>query len=83
MGPDSGDGDGEGATYPCDGLGLADAASCPTAAFRPHHCGSAIVATRSHPSASTFPLTSDTFDVKEQTKVMKELRGRFGAHKLP
>jgi hypothetical protein len=57
-GPDSGDGDGEGAMYPCDGLGLADAASCPTAAFRPHHCGSATVAVRTQPVAST-ELVSD------------------------
>ena len=68
IGPDMGDGVGDGGTYPGVGLGLADAASCPTAVLRPHHCGSATVAVRSHPLASralvitevTWPHTNVT-----------------------
>jgi hypothetical protein len=50
-----GDGDHE---APKLGLGLADAASRPMAVLRPHHCGSATVAVRTQPVAST-ELVSD------------------------
>jgi hypothetical protein len=41
-------------------LGLALAPAAPTAVFRPHHCGSATVTSRSQPSAdSELPCTAD------------------------
>ena len=52
----SGEGDHEAPTL---GLGLADAASWPTAVLRPHHCGSATVAVRSQPEAPTLVLVND------------------------
>ena len=54
-----GDGVGDGGMYPGVGLGLADAASCPTAVLKPHHCGSATVAVRSQPVAPKELLVSD------------------------
>ena len=44
--------DAQAGVAPALGLGLAEAASAPTAAFRPHHCGSATVTKRSQPEAS-------------------------------
>ena len=52
-GPESGDTEGEGdGAAPVLGLGLAEAASAPTAVVAPHHCGSATVAERLHVAAS-------------------------------
>ena len=48
------DAENQAGTAPTLGLGLAEAASAPTAVFRPHHCGSATVAVRSQPDASTL-----------------------------
>ena len=49
---EDGDAETHAGVAPTLGLGLAEAASAPTAVFRPHHCGSATVATRSQPEAS-------------------------------
>jgi hypothetical protein len=49
---DAGRGDGD-QVAPTLELGLADAASRPIDVIRPHHCGSATVAVRSQPEAST------------------------------
>ena len=52
-GPDSGDAEGEGVgAAPLLGLGLAEAASAPTAVVAPHHWGSATVAERLQVAAS-------------------------------
>ena len=58
LGPVAGTGvlEADGATKPALGLGLIEAASAPTFALRPHHCGSAMVAMALQPdSASSVP----------------------------